>query len=121
MRWTQPPDATRSLLLLMEDLDAHATHWLLYDLPPDLHGLLAGPCGVGKLGRNDFAAAAYQGPCPAAGTEHRYCLRLLALRCDSLGLPAGATRFELDQALRHQVLAEARTTGRYRRPDAPPP
>jgi Raf kinase inhibitor-like YbhB/YbcL family protein len=120
LRWNDVPDATQSLALVMEDLDAGAaTHWLMYDLPPDLHGLLQGPSGVGKVGRNDFAEREYRGPCPPPGASHRYCIRLYALRCASLGLPAGASRAELERALRDQVLADAQMTLRYGRPTGP--
>jgi Raf kinase inhibitor-like YbhB/YbcL family protein len=115
VRWDRVPDETRSLALAMEDVDAGApvTHWLLYDLPADLHGLLQGPAGAGKLGRNDFAREAYCGSCPPPAQPRRYRLQLYALDVDSLELPAGATRAAMESACRPHILAAAEVSCWY--------
>ncbi len=101
----------------MEDTDAAdgpRTHWLVYDIPAELKGLLQGPCGLCKLGRNDFQGAGYVGPQPhPADPQHRYSFRLYALDADSLGIPAGVTRAGFQTALAGHVLATAQLTGVY--------
>jgi len=107
----------------MEDPDAPGgtwVHWVLYDLPGTGGELPAGTARQGELpsgarqGRNDFKKLGYGGPCPPAGPGHRYCFRLYALD-KSLGLHPGATRRELDRAMRGHLVASAELMGRYRR------
>jgi Raf kinase inhibitor-like YbhB/YbcL family protein len=123
LRWGAPPQGTRSFAMVLDDPDAPGrtwVHWILYGLPeterelaenlppgPDL------PSGA-RQGRNDFGGLGYGGPCPPRGSAHRYCFRLYALDV-SLKLRAGATRVELDRAMRGHILAQAELTGRYRR------
>jgi Raf kinase inhibitor-like YbhB/YbcL family protein len=107
----------------MEDPDAPRgtwVHWVLYDLPATKRELPAGVARDGELpsgarqGRNDFKKLGYGGPCPPAGPGHRYYFRLYALD-KSLGLRPGATRRELDRAMRGHIAASAELMGRYRR------
>jgi Raf kinase inhibitor-like YbhB/YbcL family protein len=105
------PAGAKSLALIMDDPDAPAglfTHWLVWNLPPRSNGI------VGTDGTNDFGKRGYGGPCPPAGSSHRYVFHLYALDA-SLALPAGAKRAELDAAMRGHVLADARFTGKYAR------
>ena len=123
LRWSAPPERAQSFALVVEDPDApHRTwvHWVLYDLPPTERGLPEGippntqlPSG-GRQGRNDFGTIGYGGPCPPPGPAHRYYFKLYALD-KRLGLPAGATRAQLDRAMRGHIVAEADVMGRYRR------
>ena len=71
------------------------------------------PSGA-RQGRNDFKRVGYGGPCPPAGSAHRYFFRLYALDAP-LALPAGATRAQVGRAMEGHVLAEAELMGRYRR------
>lgn len=127
LEWSGVPDAARSLCLIVEDPDAPGgtfTHWVLFDLPPDLKGLSEGipaegevkltPAGAAaRQGKNDFGKLGYGGPCPPGGT-HRYTFLLYALdtRPD---LKPGATREELLRVLKGHILAEGRLMGRYTR------
>lgn len=123
LAWQGVPPQVRALALILEDPDAPAglwTHWLVYDLAPTLGSLAANlpkaptlPDGA-KQGRNTWGRVGYNGPSPPPGKPHRYVFRLLALG-DALGLAGGATRAEVDQALRDTVVAEARLTGLYGR------
>ena len=123
LAWTAPPEATQSLALIVEDPDApHApwVHWLVYDLPPterELPEAIApgSPLpGGARQGKNDFGQTGYGGPCPPAGHAHRYFFKIFAL--DSrLDLPKGASRSQLDRAMRGHVLASGEVMGRYRR------
>ncbi len=121
--WSDVPDAVGSLALVMEDTDApHVPriHWLLYDIPPELKGLLQGPCGVAKCGSNDFCRLGYMGPGSHPGDpQHHYCFRLYAVELDSLGLPVGATHADVEAALAGHVLDEAELIGTYGRTTEP--
>jgi Raf kinase inhibitor-like YbhB/YbcL family protein len=123
LRWSSPPEGTRSFALIMDDPDAPGrtwVHWVLYDLPATARELPEGAGTEGTLpegarqGRNDFKKIGYGGPYPPPGAAHRYYFRLYALdRC--LDLRAGATRTELDRSMRGHILAEAELSGSYRR------
>src|SRR5688500_10145965 len=64
--WSDVPEGTRSLALIVDDPDAPRgtfTHWVLYDIPPDTNGLGEGAT-LGIAGRNSFGRSGYGGPCP---------------------------------------------------------
>jgi Raf kinase inhibitor-like YbhB/YbcL family protein len=123
LSWGEAPPGTQSLALIMHDPDAPRgdfTHWVLFDLPPDLRALDPSVPAAGELptgarqGRNDFGRFGYGGPCPPPGRAHRYVFALFALAAP-VGLRAGATRADLEAAMRDHIVAQARLTGRYRR------
>lgn len=123
LKWSSPPPGTKSYLLIAEDPDAPMgtfVHWVVYDLPGDRLELNRGKrkaLGDGiKEGLNDFGQKGYGGPCPPKGHgPHRYIFVLKALDVPTLNLPDGAKRSELERAVRGHVLAEARTTGKFKR------
>lgn len=121
--WTEPPAGTRSLALIADDPDAPVgvwVHWVLYDLPGTARELTEGVAkqdvlGNGALqGHNDFGRIGYGGPCPPPGKAHRYFFKLYALDAPT-GLKPGASKAELEQAMKGHVLAEAELMGRYKR------
>jgi Raf kinase inhibitor-like YbhB/YbcL family protein len=123
LAWTDPPQGTRSLALIMDDPDAPVgtfTHWLLYDLPATAENLPEGLAkaeevpGGGRQGRNDFGRLGYGGPCPPPGKPHRYFFRLHALDT-VLNLKPGAGRGEIERALQGHILAQAELMGTFRR------
>ncbi len=83
---TNPPDHTKSLVLIADDPDApHGwIHWVLYNIPVDTSHIPEdypktyqqedGAC----QGMTDFREVGYGGPCPPSGI-HRYYFRLYAL------------------------------------------
>jgi len=121
LSWGDPPAGTRSLAIIADDPDAPAgtwVHWVLYDLPADTRKL---PEGVAKdralpngalQGRNDFGKIGYNGPCPPRGSEHRYFFKLYALDSRT-GLKAGATKSELERAMKGHVLSQAQFIGKF--------
>lgn len=121
LSWGDPPAGTRSLAIIADDPDAPAgtwVHWVLYDLPAETRKL---PEGVAKdrelpngalQGRNDFGKIGYNGPCPPRGSEHRYFFKLYALDSKT-GLKAGATKSELERAMKGHVLAQAQLVGKF--------
>lgn len=119
LRWSDPPEGTRSFVLRVTDPDAPGgtfTHWVLFDVPADREGLGEGEKGVGVAGRNDFEALGWGGPLPPPGHgDHRYFFTLSALDRESLELREGARRDEVERAMEGHVLGEAELMGRYRR------
>ena len=119
LTWTEAPTRSRSFAIVCDDLDAsNFTHWVLYNVP-DTSDSLAEGLGAGRLpgaateGANDFGAVGWGGPCPPFG-EHRYAFRIYALDVATLNL-VSPTRQQLEVAIQHHVLAEARLEGTYRR------
>ncbi|MGC8792344.1 MAG: YbhB/YbcL family Raf kinase inhibitor-like protein [Bryobacteraceae bacterium] len=121
LEWSGEPPATKSFALIVDDPDAPVgiwNHWLLWDIPAVVHAIAQGfkPGQMGVSGTNDFGKRGYGGPCPPRGHgPHRYFFRLSALDVESLKLPEGSRRAELDRALKGHVLAEAQYMGRYER------
>lgn len=121
LEWSGEPSDTRSFALIMDDPDAPVgtwNHWLLYDIGAKAHSLAQGfkAGGIGLSGKNSWGKLGYGGPCPPKGHgPHRYFFRMHALDVETLGLPAGAAREDMDRALKKHVLAEAQYMGRYER------
>lgn len=126
LAWSQPPEGTRSLALVMDDPDAPDpkapkrtwVHWIVYNLPPESEGLAEAASSSGlpagaSHGRNDWKRADYGGPCPPIG-RHRYVHKLYALDIvlSDLGHP---TKAELLAAIQGHVLARAQLIGTYER------
>ena len=118
------PKEAKSLVLICDDPDAPAgtwTHWLIWNLDPKL-GLLPEAIvkaqfalgGSAAQGVNDFGRVGYGGPCPPPGKPHRYFFRLFALN-SSIKLAPGATRAQLEKAIKGLVVDEAFLMGRFGR------
>jgi Raf kinase inhibitor-like YbhB/YbcL family protein len=117
LSWSGEPEGTKSFALILHDPDAPSgdfTHWVVTDLPPSTHTLVAGAGGAVE-GSNDFGRTGYGGPCPPPGAAHRYLFELYALDVPALGVPAGSGRAAVEGALKGHVLGEARLTGTYAR------
>ncbi len=124
--WTGVPEATKSLVLIVDDPDAPDpmapkmtwVHWVLYNLPPTARGLAEAvapkdlPPGT-REGTNDSQRAGYGGPCPPIG-RHRYFHKLYAL--DTV-LPdlAAATKAQVETAMKGHVIAHAELMGTYQK------
>lgn len=122
LSWSGVPAEAKSLVLIMDDPDAPAktfVHWVIYDLPASVEGLpegvpkVEGLPGGGTHGKSSFGKIGYGGPCPPKGT-HRYIFHLYALK-EALGLPAGASRKQVDTAMKGKIVASAELTGKYGR------
>jgi Raf kinase inhibitor-like YbhB/YbcL family protein len=121
LTWSAPPAATRSYALILDDPDAPAgtfVHWVFYNVPATAHSLPAGEPRLGQLadgsrqGRNDFGDTGYEGPCPPGHSPHHYQFVLYAVDT-SLNLPAGATKHQVEEALKGHVVAEGKLVGVY--------
>lgn len=82
LTFSEIPDHTQSLALIVEDPDAPGgtfTHWLLYNMTPGTLQITQGGLPVsGVQGFNDYHETSYGGPNPPSGT-HRYIFKLIAL------------------------------------------
>ncbi|HXU92793.1 MAG TPA: YbhB/YbcL family Raf kinase inhibitor-like protein [Gallionella sp.] len=124
LSWDNVPEGTKSLALIIDDPDAPDpadprgtwVHWVLYNMPPNTHGLSEGVAATalppGTLqGINDWQRPGYRGPCPPVG-NHRYFFKLYALdvTLPNLNQPTSAM---LEQAMQGHVIAKAELVGRY--------
>ncbi len=122
LSWSEPPKGTKSFALIADDPDAPSgtfTHWVLYDVPAEMRQLAEGasrgqlPAGASQ-GRNGFGKTGYGGPCPPPGKPHRYFFKLYALDAN-LGLKPGASKQQLEQAMKGHVLAQSEVVGTFKR------
>jgi Raf kinase inhibitor-like YbhB/YbcL family protein len=120
LEWRGAPEGTRSFALVVDDPDAPSgvfVHWLMYGIPPGTTQLEEGASTAGTLaggvrqGRNGFGGIGYGGPQPPSGT-HRYFFHLYALDYEP-SLPAGASREEVDAAIKGHTMEEAKLMGKY--------
>lgn len=123
LSWTDTPPQARSFALIMDDPDAPRgvfTHWVYFDLPATTHALPEAvpksqrPENGGVQGTNDFDKIGYGGPCPPAGSPHRYRFTLYALD-EVLGLEPGASKQQVLTALEGHIVGEAQIVGTYQR------
>ncbi len=123
LEWDDPPEGTRSFVLICDDPDAPRgtfVHWVLWNLPADGRFLQSAVPATPDLengarqGVNSFGRIGYGGPSPPPGPQHRYQFKLYAL--DSpLGVPSGATKEQVLEAMRNHQLGEGILTGLYGR------
>ena len=163
LRWDDAPAGTRSFVLLCIDTDAptdgalvadEATpipldhprgdfvHWVLADIPADVHELAAGSASDGvtargkrqftgpggaRHGLNDYTGwfagdaqmggdyLGYDGPYPPGHDLrlHRYFFRLFALDVQQLDLPDRFAAADVFRAMHGHVLTETATYGTY--------
>jgi len=123
LSWDGLPAGTQALALIADDPDAPMgtwTHWVIWNIPAQTTGLAEGVAKAEVLengarqGWNDFKRIGYGGPCPPPGKAHRYFFKLYALDA-KLDVKAGASRNELEAAMRRHVLAETEWMGTYKR------
>lgn len=122
LAWNGYPAGTKSFAIICDDPDAPRgtwVHWVLYDLPPGASYLPERApadktlANGARQGANDFGKIGYGGPCPPGGT-HRYFFKVYALDT-MLDLPPGATKPDVEKAMRTHVLAQGQLMGHYSR------
>lgn len=162
IHWSNAPGGTKSFALLCHDPDVPSSgenvnkeglvvpanlprvdffHWVLVDIPADIHSLAkgaesegivprgktAGPVAYGVRGINDYTAwfasdpdmqgdyGGYDGPCPPWNDEiiHHYHFTVYALKVPSLRLPERFDGHQARAALQPHILAEGAWVGEY--------
>lgn len=117
------PATTQSFVLICDDHDVPADvnsagvwdHWVLFNISVGTHSLEEGVkklppgtlCGKNSGGKNE-----YTGPCPP-DREHRYEFKLYALDIEKLNLDEGATKAEVEEAMKEHILDKRTLMGRY--------
>jgi Raf kinase inhibitor-like YbhB/YbcL family protein len=115
--WSSPPAETKSVVVIVDDPDAPGatfTHFIAYGISADVHELKAGAdlSAIARVGRNDFGALRYNGPCPPKREEHSYRFQIFALDAP-VNLQEGAARAEVDAAMNGHVLGRGTLTALF--------
>jgi Raf kinase inhibitor-like YbhB/YbcL family protein len=123
LAWDEVPAGVQSFALVADDPDAPRgtwVHWVLYNLPADTDSLAEAVPPTKTLangaaqGSNDFGRLGYGGPAPPRGKPHRYFFKLYAL--DAVPqLAPGATKAQLEAAMRGHIVAQAELMATYQR------
>ena len=122
LSWSGAPETTKSFALISDDPDAPMgtwVHWVIYNIPGSSSGLdedvpADETLSDGSMqGQNSWNRIGYGGPCPPGGT-HRYYFKLYALDTE-LDLKTGASKKELERAMKGHVVAEEQIMGRFSR------
>ena len=118
LAWNEPPAATQSFALVVDDLDYGSfVHWVLYNIPAKYRSLSeTGEAGQtlkdGLMqGANGMGGLEYMGSCPPPGSAHHYSFRLYAL-------DAHLDRLVFDKdtlvsAMEGHILAQSELIGTY--------
>ena len=123
--WSSVPAGAKSLALTIFDPDAPAQggwwHWVVFNIPVTTSGL-AGGAGDRHAGRlppgsveclNDYGEPGYGGPCPPAGTTHRYVARLYALNVAKLSPGADSSPENVVRQIAAHSMATAELTVKF--------
>ncbi len=110
------PEKTKSLAMIVDDPDAPRgtfVHWVIWNIPvTNKINEDSVPRNV-RQGTNGFKKTKYRGPCPPGGT-HRYFFKVYALD-KKLDLAEGASKQELKNAMKGNILAQGELMGKYSR------
>jgi Raf kinase inhibitor-like YbhB/YbcL family protein len=113
-----------SVAIIVDDIDAPSgifTHWISWNIEPtefvpadipDKPELVKPIKAV--QGSNSFGKIGYLGPCPPRGTPHHYYFRIYGLD-KMLDLNPGATRKELENAMKGHILQQGEAMATYQR------
>lgn len=125
LKWTDLPEGTQSLVLLVTDEDLLSpslglfkiVHWVLYNISGDVTELGSGVTGAElselgiAVGPNWSRETRYYPPCPVSG-RHRYVFRLYALDVDAIA-PRTNDRRGVLSAMEDHVIAYGELNGFY--------
>ena len=114
---SEVPEGTKSLALIVDDPDAPVglfVHWVLYNIPANTKIISSEEIPQGAIeGMTNFGRTGYGGPCPPSGS-HRYFFKLYAVD-KMLDLPKGATKNQVENAIKDHVIEKAELMGVYSR------
>jgi Raf kinase inhibitor-like YbhB/YbcL family protein len=108
------PVQAKSLAIIVEDPDAPSgtvTHWICWDIDPV--ETISEKSVAGVQGKNTIGNNGYMGPCPPNGTHH-YHFKIFALD-KKLGLAAGASKEDLENAMKDHVVGSGELIGLYKK------
>lgn len=108
------PDGTKSLALIMEDIDSPNgafVHWVMWNIP--VNSKIRENTAPGVQGKNSRQQNSYYGPCQPNGI-HTYYFRMYALNV-LLDISADSGKTELLKAMENHILAQSVFKARYQR------
>ncbi len=115
LSWENPPPGTRSFVLIVDDPDGIGgtrDHWVVYNIPGAVFSTKEGETPMGStVGVHDANEPRYRGPCPP-DRNHRYYFKIYALK-QPLELPDGATKKQVEKAMKPLILGQAELVGIY--------
>lgn len=108
------PFSAKSLVLIMDDIDAPTDswiHWILFNIPTNTSTIEENsiPTGASE-GINSWGNKGYGGPSPPSGV-HRYFFKLYALNI-KLAL-VNPEKKEIEKAIQGHIIAKAELVGLY--------
>ena len=114
------PPETKSLAITMYDPDAPTGsgwwHWIVYNIEPTITSIESGSKKISQnatLGRNDYGAYDYGGPCPPISSKHRYIFTLYALDIEKLSVPLDASSALIGYNLNAHAIAKRELAATY--------
>ncbi len=122
LAWSGAPAKTVTYALIVDDPDAPSgtyVHWVLFNIPASTTKLAEHISPLRTYsngmvsGHNDRGQFGYTPPSPPNGT-HRYYFKVYALD-STMNLAPGATKAQLEEAMRGHVLASGQLMGRYKK------
>ncbi len=128
LTWSGAPKGTKSFAVTVYDPDAPTGsgwwHWMVYNLPADATGLVAGagapnstslPLGAVQQ-RIDYGYAGWGGTCPPQGDKpHRYVFTVYALKTEKIEVPPDATAALVGFMINGSKIGQASFTAKYGR------
>lgn len=123
MKWENPPEGTKSFLLICYDPDAPTVsgwwHWCVANIPADCLEFQSGiqdyPRGC-VHGLNDYGKEGYGGACPPPGDPaHAYHFTIYALSTEKLEVPNGTQPAMIMFNANAHILAKATVSSYYSR------
>jgi len=115
LHFSDIPEHTQSLVLIMDDPDAPSgnfVHWVVFNLPPETSDFTDSQIPDGIVGKNSLNQNNYCPPCPPSG-QHHYFFKLYALDA-MINLDQNATRQDVTHTMQKHVVAQAELIGLYR-------
>src|ERR1700758_3296695 len=124
LSWTNPPEGTKSYVLLMSDPEGRApagvSHWVAYGIPASVTGFAEGetskPSDKYVGGSSLMKLPNYFGPCTPPGPQHHYTFTLMATDLEPTALAAGLSRDEVIKALEGHVKQATGLIGTFSKP-----
>ena len=113
LRWSNPPEGTKSYALICEDPELPSgvfTHWAIKNIPGSVSKIDRG----GKIGeeiRNSWGLKRYRGPRPPSDT-HIYYFNLYALSIESLN---ARNIKELRQQIKRNKIGKTYIMGKFKK------
>lgn len=112
--WKSVPQGTKSFALSMVDYVSagrYYVHWLVCDISTNVRSLQEAAAGK-AMPPATRELKPYAGPFPPSGA-HTYEFTLSALKTDKLRLPEKVSLDEFNEAVKPDILAIAKLTGKF--------